>query len=238
MVAHAIVGSPLWTVRADPQNPHNDAIAESLETATGETMFDERRRAVLALMGFSPEQPRLTDASRDRDLAGVFAKLMRLGDAQVMEVIGVVMGETLASGSAIIELAGAHIGLDMARFWQADAAFFDLVRDGDVLTALLADVAGKRIASANASEKGKAKKAIIRDCLDGANGRAKRENWVPKWMQFPPAAYTKRGGVTTAAAYASIARHLPGDDTDPSAPARLASRRRKPKAEEPAQVAA
>jgi ParB family chromosome partitioning protein len=27
------------------------------------------------------------------------------------------------------------------------------------------------------------------------NGRAKVEGWVPRWMQFPPSAYTTRGGV-------------------------------------------
>ncbi|MBN9990895.1 hypothetical protein JND45_16295, partial [Listeria monocytogenes] len=44
---------------------------------------------------------------------------------------------------------------------------------------------------------GKVKRQIIRDCLTGANGRAKVEGWVPRWMAFPPAAYTLRGGVQT-----------------------------------------
>ena len=68
-------------------------------------------------------------------------------------------------------------------------------------------------------------KAIIRDHLDGANGRAKVERWVPRWMAFPPAAYTARGGVGTVAAHAKaqaareIERRSPSDDEpDPSAP--------------------
>jgi ParB family transcriptional regulator, chromosome partitioning protein len=35
---------------------------------------------------------------------------------------------------------------------------------------------------------------IIRDCLAGANGRAKVEHWLPRWMAFPPASYTDREG--------------------------------------------
>ncbi len=54
MVAHAIVGSSLWNVRVEPQRAHNDAIAESVETSPSEAAFDEKRRAVLALLGFDP----------------------------------------------------------------------------------------------------------------------------------------------------------------------------------------
>lgn len=53
MVAHAIVGSPLWTVRPEPQSTRNDEVRESVELSQGEALFDERRRAVLDLLGFS-----------------------------------------------------------------------------------------------------------------------------------------------------------------------------------------
>ncbi|MFP5432952.1 MAG: hypothetical protein ACLGIM_07520, partial [Alphaproteobacteria bacterium] len=56
-------------------------------------------------------------------------------------------------------------------------------------------------------------------------GRDRRESWVPRWMAFPPAAYTARGGVGTVAAHAKaqaareIERRLPDDDEpDPTAP--------------------
>ena len=140
-------------------------------------------------------------------------------------VVAVVMGETLASGSAAVEAVGMEIGVDMARFWQADDAFFGLIRDREVLTRIVAEVAGEAVASANAGEKSKTLKAIVRDHLDGTNGRAKRDHWVPRWMAFPPAAYTARGGVGTVAVHAKaqaareIERRVPGDDEpDPSAP--------------------
>ena len=66
-----------------------------------------------------------------------------------------------------------------------------------MLTALVAEVGGDEVAIANAKEKGATLKAIVRDHLDGSNGRAKVEAWVPKWMTFPPTAYTERGGVGT-----------------------------------------
>src|SRR3546814_5948909 len=64
------------------------------------------------------------------------------------------------------------------------------------------------VAAANAGEKGKALKAIISDCLEGTNGRAKSEPWVPQWMAFPPTAYTSRGGVGSVKAAARVAFDL------------------------------
>src|SRR3546814_19605686 len=56
-LAHAIVGSQLWTVRPEPQTTRNDEVRESVEHCSAETVLDERRRAVLELLGFSPEEP-------------------------------------------------------------------------------------------------------------------------------------------------------------------------------------
>ena len=127
--------------------------------------------------------------------------------------------------SAAVEAVGMEIGVDMARFWQPDDAFFGLIRDREVLTRIVAEVAGEAVASANAGEKSKTLKTIVRDHLDGTNGRTKRDHWVPRWMAFPPAAYTARGGVGTVTAHMKaqaareIERRAPGDDEpDPAAP--------------------
>jgi len=226
MVAHAIGGSHLWSVKAEPQSTRNDEVRDSLDNSKAEADFDERRRAVLALLDFSPEEPTVTGGNGDDyGVVGIFQRLLGLPDAVVMEVVAVVMGETLAAGSAAVEAVGMEIGVDMARFWQADDAFFSLLRDREVLTRIVAEVAGEAVASANAGEKSKTLKAIVRDHLDGTNGRAKRDHWVPRWMAFPPAAYTARGGVGTVQAHAKaqaareIERRAPGDDEpDPTAP--------------------
>jgi ParB family chromosome partitioning protein len=226
MVAHAITGSHLWSVKPEPQRTSNDVVRDSIDNSRAEADFDEHRRAVLAVLAFSPEEPTVTGGNGDDyGVVGVFQRLLGLPDMVVMDVIAIVMGETLASGSAAVEAVGMEVGVDMAACWQADDAFFELIRDREALTRIVAEVAGESVASANAGEKTKTLKRIARDHLDGTNGRERRENWVPRWMAFPPAAYTARAGVGTVAAHAKaqaareVERRTPGDDEpDPSAP--------------------
>ncbi|MGE3744715.1 MAG: ParB/RepB/Spo0J family partition protein [Sphingomonadaceae bacterium] len=201
MVAHAICGSPLWGVRVQDQRSRNEAITESIEGSVAEARFDERRRAVLGVLGFDPDEPSVTLGHDPRNgSSGLFLRLLELPDAVVMEVLGVVMAETLASGTGLIETIGLHLGVKMADYWVADDAFYGLVRDREVLTEVLREVGGDTVAQAHATEKGKTIKSVVNDYLTGSNDRAKVEQWVPRWMAFPPSAYTQRGGVATVAA--------------------------------------
>lgn len=206
MVAHAIAGSPLWNVRVEAQKAHGDAIAESVESCASEAAFDEKRRAVLALLGFDPETPTATRGyGGEHGLAGLLVRLIELPDVAVLEVLAIVMAETLEAGSVLIEVLGPMLGTDMAKVWQADDALLDLIKDREVLGHVLADVAGADVAAANEATTGKVKRKIIRDCLTGENGRAKVEGWVPKWMAFLPAAYTERGGIGSVSRAAKVA---------------------------------
>ncbi|WP_244884319.1 ParB/RepB/Spo0J family partition protein [Sphingobium cupriresistens] len=131
IVAHAIVGSSLWAIRIEPQTSRNDLVAQSIENAPGEADFDHMRRKVLALLGFDAEEPTVIGGEGDGlgpdiGLVAVFLRLLDLDDAQVMDVIAIVMGESLASGSAAVDAVGLHINVDMADYWQADDAFFSL----------------------------------------------------------------------------------------------------------------
>ncbi len=85
------------------------------------------------------------------------------------------MAESLAAGSAVVEALGQHLKVDARPHWQPDDTFFELVRERATINAMLAEVAGKPVADANLAEKTKTQKTIIRDCLAGANGRAKAE---------------------------------------------------------------
>jgi len=211
MVAHAIVGSPLWSVRVEPQATRNDAVRESVETCLGETAFDGYRRAALDLLGMDAERATVTSnrSYDDGALAEMFLRLLGLPDPDVMTILGVVMGETLVSGGAAVEAVGAVLGVRMADHWQADGVFFDLIRDKEVMRGIVGEVAGEAVATANKDQKAKTLKQIVQDCLAGANGRTKVENWVPRWMAFPPAAYTTRGGVGSVAAAARVAAVTP-----------------------------
>ena len=206
MVAHAISGSSLWHVRIEPQRAASDAIAESVENSPSEAAFDERRRAVLAVLGFDPDTPTVRRGyDGEHGLSGLLARLIELPDPAVLDVLAIVMGETLEAASPLIETLGDLLGVDMAKVWQADDALLDLIRDREVLGCILTDVAGEAVAIANDGATGKVKRGIVRDCLTGNNGRANVDGWVPRWMTFPPSAYTARGGVATVTRAASAA---------------------------------
>jgi len=84
---------------------------------------------------------------------------------------------------------------------------------------IVAEVSGESIAVANAKEKTSVMKTIVRDTLDGTNGRARCDQWVPRWMAFPPSAYTERGGVGTVHAHArarAALGHGPRPDGQPA----------------------
>jgi ParB family chromosome partitioning protein len=205
MVAHAIVGSPLWTVRPDPRSTRHADTAESAEGCRAEAVFDAARRDTLALLDFSAEEPTVTGGNGDDyGVAGLFLRLLKLSDEAVLDLIPIVMGETLMAGTAAVEAVGTTLGIDMADWWEADSAFFELIRDREVLTRMVAEIAGDRVAEANANEKTKTLKTIIRAHLSGEDGRRKVERWVPRWMRFAPSAYTERGGVGTVRAASKV----------------------------------
>jgi ParB family transcriptional regulator, chromosome partitioning protein len=210
MLAHAIHGSALFRVTAEPQRALTDAIAESVENCPSEAAFDERRRAIIELLGFDADTPTVINGDKHEfGIAGLFAALAELPEAAIREVIAVVMAEALEQGSGLIELLGVRLGVDMASCWQADDALLNLVKDRQLLDAMLAETAGEEAASANAKATGKVKRSIIRDCLTGENGRRKAQAFVPRFMAFPPSAYTERGRVASVNR-AAIVRPLLG----------------------------
>jgi len=205
MVAQAIAGAPLWTIKVEAQSSRNDAVRESVENAAAEARFDEQRRAVLGLLGFDPDTPTVTHGDTGiHGAIGVFLRLLDLPDIAVMDILTIVVGETLDARSPLVDALGAELKVDMAPVWQADDAFFDLIRDKEVLRAMMAEVAGDTVAAANANEKGKTMTRIIRAHLDGSEGRAKVEHWVPRWLAFPPSSYTARGGVASVAMHREV----------------------------------
>ncbi|MDG5487688.1 ParB/RepB/Spo0J family partition protein [Sphingomonas sp. BGYR3] len=195
-VAHMIAGSPLWSVRIEQQRAATP-IVESVELSASEAAFDARRRAMLAVLGFDLDMPTLA-GGEGLGLVALFAQLLPLADEQVLAILAIVMGETLHARSEMVDLLGAQLGVEMASVWQADDALFDLIRDREVLLAMVEEVASKTVAEANAKATGKVLKTIIRDCLTGENGREKVRGWVPRWLRFPASGYTERGGVEAA----------------------------------------
>ncbi|MEQ1756169.1 MAG: ParB/RepB/Spo0J family partition protein [Micropepsaceae bacterium] len=190
MIAEAICGSPLWQVKAEPQSAKSKAIAESIAASPAQDEYIRRRAAIVSLLGLEDACGTMVQGGGDVVAATIFAKLLKLPNAEVMRVLAMIAAETLAVGSALVEAVGNQLKVDTAKTWTPDDAFFELVREKIVVNAMLAEVAGQAVADANVAERLKTQKQIIRDHLDGTNGRAKVAPWFPRWLSFPARFYT------------------------------------------------
>jgi len=205
LVAHAVASSGHWQVKAEPQAAPTEAIAESVANNPAQQIFAAERREVLKLLGWPEDRQGVAQPDYDAySTAVVFAKLLTLSDGDVLRIAAFVMAETMEAGSAIVEVVGNHLTVDVRENWRPDETFFDLIRDKAVVNVMLAEVAGKTVADGNVAEKAKTQKKIIRDCLDGANGRTKVEGWLPGWMAFPVRTYTGTGSLGTAEKWARV----------------------------------
>lgn len=193
-VAHAIGGSALWRTEADSQATRKEETAESVAKSKAETALAQERKAVLKLLGLPAHGHSVVRSNGDDyRVVELFAALLKLSDDDVMRVLAIVMAETLEAGTAVVEALGTHLKVDMRDYWEADDAFFDLLRDKAAVNAMLRHIGGKAVADANVSATTKVQKRIVRDFITG-DGRKKAEGWQPRYMEFPFKAYTKKGG--------------------------------------------
>jgi ParB family chromosome partitioning protein len=192
LVAHAVAGSSYWQVKPEPRAPHDPAVAASLAASSAEAAFAAQRTAVVQALGLERSDELLLGRRFGDGATALFARLLAAPDEAVIALAAVVMAESLESGSEAVEAVGAWLKIDIGRFWAPDDAFFDLMRDRETVNAMLKEVGGRKVADGNLTEKVKTQKAILRDLVDGANGRPRTEGWTPKWLGFPAEAYTRR----------------------------------------------
>jgi ParB family chromosome partitioning protein len=202
LVAHALASSGNWNVKADPQRTRSEEIRASIEQSPAQAAFDTERAAIETLLAL-PENDRDGDDART---GRVFARLLALSDADVQRIAAFVMAETLAAGSTAVETVGAVLKVDSSSHWQPDSTFFDLIRERATINAMVAEVAGKDVAKGNLAEKTATQKQIVRDSLEGRNGRTKVEHWLPGWMAFPFKSYGN--GASRIAAISADVRGL------------------------------
>ena len=115
------------------------------------------------------------------------------------------MAETLEAGTAIVEAVGVKTNTDMSSTWVADETFLSLLAGKDVLHGILSELGGAAVANGNKDETGKVQKGIIRDFLNGSNGRTQVQNWLPAYARFPAATYTTRGGTGCGDSWKKVA---------------------------------
>lgn len=192
MLAHVIGGGQWWHVETEPQRPVTSAIGDAIALLPSQAAFAERRQEAAKRLGLDAAAAAIVRHDHDGErTATVYARLMDLSDADVMRFLAVVMAETLAAGSTLIDTLGAALKVDMAAHWQPDETFFALVKDRETVSSMLAEVIGTTAANSYLTETGTKKKSIIRKALDG-NGRTKVDDWTPRYLRFPQATYTAR----------------------------------------------
>ncbi len=211
-VAQMIAGSELWTVYADAQKASTDAIRDSLATNKAEDKFGDERQVVRDLLGWSIDTsdtitPAKNDWQRRDDVHEIFAKLIELDDGNITRILTFIVAETLANGSAMVEVLGNMLSVDMAESWQVDETFLDLARDKEAINAMLKHIGGKRVADGNISATAKVQKKIIADYLDGTR-QPHKADWQPRYMDFPMRSYTKRGGIEAVDNWKAVKKHF------------------------------
>ena len=210
VLAHMIVGSNLWMVKPEPMKVAKPEIGASVAANPATLAFEERRRELLTLCGFEEDRNELVRPNGDDySLAHLFARLLKLPEDDVLRLLALAMAETLACGTATAE-AVAMTTSAMLNDWRPDDTFFDLLGGKDVVQAMLADIASPAVADGNRNETAKVQKGIIKDFLKGTNGREHKMDWLPPYFQFPPKAYTERGGVSAVDRWSTAASLFTG----------------------------
>jgi ParB family transcriptional regulator, chromosome partitioning protein len=193
VLAHMIGGGLHCRAQPEPQTPHNEAIAAWRDTLPPQTKFAELRRDAVARLGLEEEILVAPDHDGART-AAAFERLMELTDKDVLALLAVVMAETLAMGTGLIDTLGTWLEVDVGAHWQPDDLFFDPAKDREAVGAVLTEVIGETASRSYLTETGTRKKALIRKALVG-DGRTKVEGWLPRYMKFPQAAYTQRATI-------------------------------------------
>jgi ParB family transcriptional regulator, chromosome partitioning protein len=186
---------------ADPQKALNDQTAASLAQSPATSLFRSLRQSIVQHLGcdLPDEEPNNIPTIDDGDVAtsyfesnhreALFRHLVTLDDPVVYQLLALLVAECMSVADPLVEILGTSASLTMSRYWQADEAFLDLLRDKATINAMLAEVAGEAVAAGNAKETGKVQKGILRDCLEGRNSRAAPDTWVPRWLRFPKGRY-------------------------------------------------
>lgn len=197
-VAHMLAGSSLWQVKAEPQRAATSAIGESIAASPTQETFRTASEEIRDLLGLDVEQGIVAQGWRGHGLLDIFEKLLTLDDAQVSTVMAYAMAESLAAVEPIVDLLGTVLAVDMHDHWQPEDTFFDLLRDKPALNAMVAELAGERVAEAHLTATAKVQKGILRDCLTGQR-KPKTDNWLPRYFAFPMTKYIEPTTVETTA---------------------------------------
>jgi ParB family transcriptional regulator, chromosome partitioning protein len=212
MVAHALTGSSLWTVRTHVCSSRRDDTRGSVENAVAACEMAKARTAVTAL--FEALGASLPRANGDAyALCETFSALLAMSDEEVTQVLALTMAETLEAGGPVVEAVLHVCGTDLGHYWHPDTAFFDLLRDKRSIRAMVADIASPSLAEHVGQDSGKVQKALIQNRIEGVDCEAS-SGWRPGWMQVPPTRLVEGAACATVDAWARVAGLFEGKEED------------------------
>ncbi len=214
IAAHMLAGSDLWTVRAEPQRADKDIIATSLAASPAQQRFETERKAVADLICLEDKDDLIRHGGayvEGHDIVDIFARLSTLKDKDITRILTFLMAETLQAHTPLIEHLGQHMDTDPMTDWTPDETFIDLLRDKQVINAMVGELAGDAAAKGNITATAKVQKGILKDCISGTRDVA-LANWHPRYMAFPMTAYTDRGGIAAMDAAEGLPQTRPDMD--------------------------
>ncbi len=193
IAAHMIAGSSLWHVQAEPQKAAKPEIEDCLAQNNGQQEFEAERAAIAEMLGVDD----LSSILERRDIYAprssictILIRLHQLGDEEVLRVLTFLMAESLEVTSPLIDGIAGMLGTDMRQHWQPDETFFPLIRDKQVLNAMVGEFAGESVAQSYLTGFAKTQRSILTDCLNGSR-QPDNPDWTPRYMTFPQGSYNE-----------------------------------------------
>lgn len=211
MVAHAIVGSGLWGVRAHHIRAKDDGVRNNIRNSQSAHVIDAAQSKVADMFkAHGVENPRQNADSYH--LCEVFVALLGMSDEEVSLILTTTMVASLDAGTTMIEALAVATETDMAQCWQPDDVFFDLLRDKRAINAMVAEVASPNVAKECLTDTAKVQKEIIKKRISGDGCKANRD-WRPAWMSVPSGGYVSGAPCPPADAWGRIESLLSSDET-------------------------
>ena len=166
LLAQLIAGAQHITIKPEPMTPASSEITGALQGLSTIAVMDEARSKALDLLGCDTTNHSLIQGHKpfNADTLRIFSRLLELDTKQVNSILAVLVAETLAIGTGLVDAAGANLDVAVAGGWSPDDTFFALIRDRAVSTAILAEVAPDRPPPSPATT-AKEIKSRIRDAL-------------------------------------------------------------------------
>jgi ParB family transcriptional regulator, chromosome partitioning protein len=190
LIAHLIGGHAehLNATRAYPRCDEAEELAAIEQLPTTQT-FDKAVNECAILLGL-PNTEHIVgnlSGSRDTALLEIYSHLCTQSDSDILYIATLIMAETLAVGSKAVDLIGKDLNVAPDIDAKAAGPLVTTLRGSDMLTAVLAEVGAKSLATQNATATTTLKKQLIEASLAKA-----KKPWAAKWLQFPQQAYTDK----------------------------------------------